>query len=50
MTGQAGVAMARRVPDGDETGCRKGSLDRHHWGEQIEGTNGVGTCLVDGAP
>lgn len=51
MTDRAGIVMARRVPDGDETGCRKWFLwTGTDWNEATEGTNGVGTCLVEQRP
>ena len=51
MTDRSGIVMARRVPDGDETGCRKWFLwTGTNWSEAIEGTNGVGTCLIEQRP
>jgi transcriptional regulator of acetoin/glycerol metabolism len=51
LTDRDGLVMARRVPDGDESGCRRWYLwTGTDWGEAAEGTNGVGTCLVERRP
>ncbi len=51
MTDLSGVVIERRVPDSDETGCRKWCLwTGAVWREEIEGTNGVGTCLIERRP
>lgn len=51
MTDLSGIVVERRVPEGDETGCRKWCLwTGAVWREEIEGTNGVGTCLIERRP
>lgn len=51
LTDQSGVVAERRVPEGDEAGCRRWSLwTGAVWREEVEGTNGVGTCLVERRP
>ncbi|CAM5768702.1 Fis family transcriptional regulator [Labrys miyagiensis] len=43
-----GAVIARRVTEADEWGCRHWSLwTGAMWSEEIEGTNGVGTCLAE---
>lgn len=47
----SGAIVARRVRVGDEEGCRKWRLwTGALWSEDIEGTNGVGTCLAEQRP
>jgi transcriptional regulator of acetoin/glycerol metabolism len=51
MTDLSGIVVERRVPEGDETGCRKWCLwTGAVWREEVEGTNGVGTCLFERRP
>lgn len=51
LADSSGVVVARRVRDGDEDGCRKWRLwTGALWSEDIEGTNGVGTCLAEQRP
>lgn len=51
LTDRAGVVVERRIPEGDETGCRRWSLwTGAVWHENVEGTNGVGTCLAERRP
>lgn len=47
----SGAIVARRVRGGDEEGCRRWRLwTGALWGEDIEGTNGIGTCLAEQRP
>lgn len=51
MTDRQGVIIARRVQDVDAGGCRHWQLwTGALWSEQVEGTNGVGTCLAEERP
>lgn len=51
LADRAGAIVARRVRDGDEDGCRNWRLwTGALWSEDIEGTNGVGTCLAERRP
>ncbi len=51
MTDRFGAIIARRVAGSEETGCRRWHLwTGAVWREDIEGTNGVGTCLAEGRP
>jgi transcriptional regulator of acetoin/glycerol metabolism len=51
MTDLSGAIIARRVRDADDGGCREWRLCTGAlWSEEIEGTNGVGTCLAEQRP
>ena len=51
LADRSGAIVARRVRDGDEDGCRKWRLwTGALWSEDVEGTNGVGTCLAEQRP
>ncbi|GAA4777959.1 helix-turn-helix domain-containing protein [Stakelama sediminis] len=46
-----GVILERRISDGDEAGFTAvGLAEGGRWGEDAEGTNGIGTCLFEGKP
>jgi transcriptional regulator of acetoin/glycerol metabolism len=48
MTDRMGTTVARRVADTDAGGCRYWRLwTGSVWSEDVEGTNGVGTCLAE---
>jgi len=51
LADRSGAIIARRTCDGDENGCRNWRLwTGALWSEDIEGTNGVGTCLAERRP
>ena len=51
LADRSGAIIARRVRGGDEDGCRNWRLwTGALWSEDIEGTNGVGTCLAERRP
>ena len=51
LADRSGAIVARRVRVGDEDGYRKWRLwTGALWSEDIEGTNGVGTCLAEQHP
>ncbi|CAH2600424.1 Sigma-54-dependent Fis family transcriptional regulator [Rhodovastum atsumiense] len=51
MTNRQGAVIARRVAERDERGCRDWRLwTGALWSEEVEGTNGVGTCLAEERP
>ena len=46
-----GIILERRVGAGDEPDFDRGGLaEGARWGEADEGTNGIGTCLVENRP
>lgn len=46
-----GVILERRIGAGDEPDFDRGGLaEGARWGEADEGTNGIGTCLVENRP
>lgn len=47
----AGIVVARRGAPPFEKGCRRWHLwPGANWAEAVAGTNGIGTCLVEGQP
>jgi transcriptional regulator of acetoin/glycerol metabolism len=51
LADRSGAIIARRVRQGDDDGCRNWRLwTGALWSEDIEGTNGVGTCLAEQRP
>ena len=47
----AGIVVARRGAPPFEKGCRRWHLwPGANWAEGVAGTNGIGTCLVEGQP
>ena len=51
LTDARGVILERRVTEGDaQTFTAAGLVEGGRWGEAEEGTNGVGTCLVEDRP
>jgi transcriptional regulator of acetoin/glycerol metabolism len=51
LTDSSGTVVARRGREGDEDGCRRRGLwTGALWSEDVEGTNGVGTCLAEQRP
>ena len=51
LTDATGVILERRVAVGDaQTFTEAGLIGGGRWGEAEEGTNGVGTCLVEDRP
>ena len=49
LTDQRGVVLDQRTSDGDEAAFRSwGLVEGADWSEEAEGTNGIGTCLVEG--
>ena len=51
LADRTGAIVARRVRQGDDDGCRNWRLwTGALWSEDIEGTNGVGTCLAERRP
>lgn len=51
LSDRHGVILQRRVSDGDaDQFSSVGLVEGGRWGEDEEGTNGIGTCLVEGRP
>ncbi len=51
LTDPAGIVVARRGAPLFEKGCRRWHLwPGANWAESVAGTNGIGTCLVEGQP
>lgn len=51
LSDAAGVILERRVGTDDASGFAKvGLVEGGRWSEADEGTNGIGTCLFEGAP
>jgi transcriptional regulator of acetoin/glycerol metabolism len=51
LADRSGATIACRVADSAEDGARRRKLwIGTHWSEEVEGTNGVGTCLAEGRP
>ncbi len=49
LTDADGIVLDQRIGDGDGDSFRAWGLWRgHDWSEAAEGTNGIGTCLVEG--
>lgn len=49
LTDAEGIVLEQRVSDGDASTFREWGLWRGvNWSESVEGTNGIGTCLVEG--
>ncbi|MEM6896775.1 MAG: GAF domain-containing protein [Pseudomonadota bacterium] len=49
LTDAAGVILDQRFADGDAAAFRGwGLIEGADWSEESEGTNGIGTCLVEG--
>lgn len=49
LTDADGIVLDQRISDGDGDSFRAWGLWRgHDWSEAAEGTNGIGTCLVEG--
>lgn len=47
----AGIVVARRGAPPFEKGCRRWHLwPGANWAETLAGTNGIGTCLIEGVP
>jgi transcriptional regulator of acetoin/glycerol metabolism len=51
LSDATGVILDRRVAGGDAQGfAAAGLVEGACWSEAVEGTNGIGTCLFEGAP
>jgi len=51
LSDRHGVILQRRVGDGDaDQFSDVGLIEGGRWGEDEEGTNGIGTCLIEGRP
>ncbi|MDF3606807.1 helix-turn-helix domain-containing protein [Paracoccus sp. DMF-8] len=48
LTDARGIVLEQRVSDGDAAAFQEWGLCRGvNWSEEIEGTNGIGTCLIE---
>jgi len=51
LSDRDGVVLERRIGDGDaESLADVGLVEGGRWGEAEEGTNGIGTCLIEDRP